>query len=236
MAALRKIKEFILPYICYKDCRIYTLAPRLFITLASRYPFHADPEDIQYRPHPNHHFKTTNWILKRRRCLTRKQSRTVLGNLLKSAAPQPRQVEVAEAEPATTSLIDVDSPHVSSVPPTYESQRVKTNTQAERIEREQEEKKRRDEAETGAKLDAARHAKGKAKAAKSKAVAAKSSLARNKSNPVVLGNALLIAVAGAGLGFGAYQKHAQGALTWRVVGVWSGAVGAVGVVDYFVSK
>ncbi|EGE78015.2 hypothetical protein BDDG_00952 [Blastomyces dermatitidis ATCC 18188] len=153
-----------------------------------------------------------------------------------TAAPQPRQVEVTEAEPATTSLIDVDSPHVSSVPPTYESQRVKTNTQAERIEREHEEKKRREEAETEAKRHAARHSKGKAKATKNKAVAAKSCLARNKSNPVVLGNALLIAVAGAGLGFGAYQKHAQGSLTWRVVGVWSGAVGAVGAVDYFVSK
>ncbi|OAT10050.1 hypothetical protein BDBG_05732 [Blastomyces gilchristii SLH14081] len=147
-----------------------------------------------------------------------------------------RRVEVTEAEPATTSLIDVDSPHVSSVPPTYESQRVKTNTQAERIEREHEEKKRREEAETEAKRHAARHSKGKAKATKNKAVAAKSCLARNKSNPVVLGNALLIAVAGAGLGFGAYQKHAQGSLTWRVVGVWSGAVGAVGAVDYFVSK
>ncbi|KAL2375255.1 hypothetical protein RJZ57_000223 [Blastomyces gilchristii] len=154
----------------------------------------------------------------------------------RNAAPQPRQVEVTEAEPATTSLIDVDSPHVSSVPPTYESQRVKTNTQAERIEREHEEKKRREEAETEAKRHAARHSKGKAKATKNKAVAAKSCLARNKSNPVVLGNALLIAVAGAGLGFGAYQKHAQGSLTWRVVGVWSGAVGAVGAVDYFVSK
>ncbi|PGG97391.1 hypothetical protein GX51_07361 [Blastomyces parvus] len=154
----------------------------------------------------------------------------------RNAAPQPREVEVAEAEPPTTNLIDVDSPHVSSVPPTYESQRVKTNTQAERIAREQEEKKRREEAETEAKRDAERNAKGKAKAAKSKAVAAKSSLARNKSNPVVLGNALLIAAAGAGLGFGAYQKHAQGALTWRVVGIWSGAVGAIGVVDYYISK
>ncbi|OAX79228.1 hypothetical protein ACJ72_06452, partial [Emergomyces africanus] len=58
----------------------------------------------------------------------------------------------------------------------------------------------------------------------------------NKANPVVLVNAMLIAIAGAGLGFGAYQKHVKGALTWKVVGLWSGAVGAAGVVDYFVSK
>ncbi|EEQ87400.2 uncharacterized protein BDCG_02520 [Blastomyces dermatitidis ER-3] len=170
------------------------------------------------------------------RCSTISRRDIYMLTTRQAAAPQPRQVEVTEAEPATTSLIDVDSPHVSSVPPTYESQRVKTNTQAERIEREHEEKKRREEAETEAKRHAARHSKGKAKATKNKAVAAKSCLARNKSNPVVLGNALLIAVAGAGLGFGAYQKHAQGSLTWRVVGVWSGAVGAVGAVDYFVSK
>ena len=61
-------------------------------------------------------------------------------------------------------------------------------------------------------------------------------ISRNKTNPVILGNAILIAAAGATLGFGAYQKHLHGTLTWKLVGLWSGAVGVVGFVDYFVSK
>ncbi|KKZ62267.1 hypothetical protein EMCG_00434 [[Emmonsia] crescens] len=153
-----------------------------------------------------------------------------------TAAPQPREIQVADAEQPTSSLIDVDSPHISSVPPAYESQTIKTTTQADRIEREREENQRREEAEAEAARAAARHARGKAKTAKNKAAAAKSTLSRNKTNPVVLVNAVLIAIAGAGLGFGAYRKHVRGALTWRVMGMWSGAVGAVGVVDYYVSK
>ncbi|PGH33678.1 pyruvate dehydrogenase E2 component (dihydrolipoamide acetyltransferase) [[Emmonsia] crescens] len=152
------------------------------------------------------------------------------------AAPQPREIQVADAEQPTSSLIDVDSPHISSVPPAYESQTIKTTTQADRIEREREENQRREEAEAEAARAATRHARGKAKTAKNKAAAAKSTLSRNKTNPVVLVNAVLIAIAGAGLGFGAYRKHVRGALTWRVMGMWSGAVGAVGVVDYYVSK
>ncbi|QSS61118.1 hypothetical protein I7I51_03290 [Histoplasma capsulatum] len=152
------------------------------------------------------------------------------------AAPQPREVEVAEAEPATSSLIDVDSPHISSVPPTYESQRIKTNTQAERIEREGEEKQRREQAEREVKRAAARDAKGKAKAVKNKAASAKLSLLRNRSNPVLLGNAMLMAIAGAGLGFSAYRWHSRGVLTWNILGLWSSAVGALGFVDYYVSK
>lgn len=61
-------------------------------------------------------------------------------------------------------------------------------------------------------------------------------MSRNKGNPVVLGNALLVALAGAGLGFGAYRKHLDGKLSWELIGIWSGAVGALGVADYFVSK
>jgi pyruvate dehydrogenase E2 component (dihydrolipoamide acetyltransferase) len=126
---------------------------------------------------------------------------------------------------STASLIDVDSPHVTAVDPDFLSQEVKTTTQAERLEREaaeEEEKKKRAEEES--------NKKPKARKAKS------SGLSDNSNNPVYIGNALLYTVIGAGLGFGAYRKHAQGKLSWETIGLWSGAVGAVGVVDYFVSK
>jgi len=105
---------------------------------------------------------------------------------------------------------------------------VKTTTQAERLEREVEEDKNAkaaNEKPSQAARKAPRNAGGRA-----------AKLNRNKTNPVILGNAILIAAAGATLGFGAYRKHVHGTLTWKLIGLWSGAVGAVGFVDYFVSK
>ncbi|PWY90652.1 dihydrolipoamide acetyltransferase component of pyruvate dehydrogenase [Aspergillus heteromorphus CBS 117.55] len=124
---------------------------------------------------------------------------------------------------STASLVDVDSPHVQAVDAEFLQQDVKTTTQAERIEREE-------EAEVIAKEQ-----KAKAKA-RAKAKAKASSVRRNTDNPVYIGNALILALAGAGLGYGAYRKHAVGQLSWELVGWASGAVGAFGAVDYFVSK
>lgn len=122
-------------------------------------------------------------------------------------------------------MIDVDSPHVSSVDPSFLNQNVKTTTQAERLEREQERRGANDDAKTQAR-----------KKAQAKAKAEKSRLSRNKDNPIVLGNAVLVALASAGLGYGAYNKHLEGKLSWELVAIWSGAVGAFGVADYFASR
>lgn len=142
-------------------------------------------------------------------------------NTYRSRAPEVGGIYMDESE-STASLIDVDSPHVTAVDPDFLKQDVKTTTQAERLEREaaEQEKKRAEE-----------DSRKKAKARK-----AKSSLGPNSDNPVYIGNAVLYTLVGAGLGFGAYHKHAQGKLSWETIGLWSGAVGAFGVVDYFVSK
>lgn len=126
-------------------------------------------------------------------------------------------------EEGTATLVDVDSPHVSSVDPNFLRQNVKTTTQAERLGREQEQQ------DDDPKSQARKRAQAKAKAEKSR-------LSRNKDNPIVLGNAILFALASAGLGYGAYQKHLDGKLSWELIGIWSGAVGAFGVVDYFASR
>jgi len=136
-------------------------------------------------------------------------------------APIPPVVEKRESE-STASLVDVDSPHVVSVHSNFEDQSVKTTTQADRIEREFEEKTRQKEAKASQK-----EAKAKAK---------KEKLHRNADNPVVLGNALLLTGIGAALGFGAYRRHAEGKLSWETIGLWSGAVGLFATADYFVSK
>ncbi|CBF71312.1 uncharacterized protein ANIA_10847 [Aspergillus nidulans FGSC A4] len=98
---------------------------------------------------------------------------------------------------------------------------VKTTTQAERIEREEEESEEARERKEQAKN------KAKAKAQRAR---------ENGGNPVFIGNAALLVLVGAGLGLGAYKKHTQGKLSWELVGLWTGAVGAFGAVDYFVSK
>ncbi|KAA8646915.1 uncharacterized protein ATNIH1004_005590 [Aspergillus tanneri] len=121
---------------------------------------------------------------------------------------------------STASLVDVDSPHVTAVDPNYLNQEIKTTTQAERIQREEEEEKKQE-------ARAENKAKAKAKA---------SSVRDNASNPVYIGNAVIVGVIGAGLGLGAYRKHVEGQLSWQLIGVWTGAIGALGVADYFVSK
>ncbi|KAB8234108.1 dihydrolipoamide acetyltransferase component of pyruvate dehydrogenase [Aspergillus alliaceus] len=139
-----------------------------------------------------------------------------------SRAPDVGRVYKDESE-STASLVDVDSPHVTAVDPNFLNQDIKTTTQAERVEREESEKKKKAQEEQNAK-------------AKAKAKAKASGVCRNADNPVYIGNAVLLGLVGAGLGFGAYRKHLDGKLSWELVGLWSGAVGAFGAVDYFVSK
>ncbi|GIK03927.1 hypothetical protein Aspvir_008002 [Aspergillus viridinutans] len=150
--------------------------------------------------------------LRRRRLLTDSPQR--------SRAPNPPRTYLSETAESTASLVDVDSPHVVSVDSDFLNQDVKTTTQADRLEREAQEKEERKEQ---AKVE-----KAKAKATRAGHVA--------KRNPVFLGNAVLYALVGAALGYGAYRKHAEGKLSWKLVGTWTGIVGAFSTVDYFVSK
>jgi hypothetical protein len=126
------------------------------------------------------------------------------------------------------SLIDVDSPHVSSVPSDFDVQSIKTETQADRIEREQQAK------------ELAEQAKAKAAAAKERAKGkgrkAGQWTRENADNPVVLGNALLVGGASAALGFAAYKKYTAGEFTWKVAGIGAGIVGLFALGDYYVSK
>lgn len=76
----------------------------------------------------------------------------------------------------------------------------------------------------------------KAEQAKDKAAEARDDLSANRENPVVVANAVLVAVAAVGLGVGAYHKHSKGELNWGLVGTWAGVVGLFAAGDYFVSQ
>lgn len=137
-------------------------------------------------------------------------------------------MQIEHTEESVSSLVDVDSPHISSVPSDYEAQSVKTDTQAERLEREEEIKQTAE--------DIKQKAAVKKEAAKDKAEAAKDKLKKNSDNPVVISNAVGLAVIGAFLSFGAYRKHTRGELTGKVIAAWAGALGLFGLGDYFVSQ
>jgi len=136
-------------------------------------------------------------------------------------ARAPAIPEVEHTDESVSSLVDVDSPHISSVPSDYESQSIKTDTQAERIEREEQLKREAEELKKKAAL--------KKESAKEKA-------RKNADNPVILSNAIGLTVLAGVLGFGAYRKYARGELTGKVVAAWAGVVGLFAVGDYYVSQ
>jgi len=138
-------------------------------------------------------------------------------------AAAPQLPEVVHSEASTSSLIDVDSPHVSSVPSDYESQSVKTDTQAARLEREAE------DAELKAK-NASKKASPKAKGKMTKGKQAA------QDNPVALGNAVVVGVLGTVLGIGAYRKYVAGEFTWKVAGLWAGVVGVFAAADFWATS
>ncbi|KAL8743259.1 MAG: hypothetical protein Q9190_004379, partial [Brigantiaea leucoxantha] len=192
-----------------------------------------------------------------KQCPTPKLPLKDQNNLPKNRAHAPPSLESTEG--STSSLIDVDSPHISSVSSEFESQAVQTRTQAERMEREAEDKAR---ATSQKASEAGNEASQKASEASSKASGESkkfteyasekgeafgkeakdeyeklkkstskgyregkegakdkgSELSRNRDNPVVIGNAVVIALVSAGLGFGAYKKYTQGELDWKLAG------------------
>ncbi|KIW45125.1 uncharacterized protein PV06_03538 [Exophiala oligosperma] len=140
---------------------------------------------------------------------------------------------LAPSESESANLIDVDSPHVSSVKSDFQEQAVKTETQAERLEHEAEDKARiaAEKAEI-----AKRKAATKGKSVKDALKKDGKKLSDNRDNPVVVGNALIWGITAATLGYGAYKKHSEGKLDWQLAGTVAGCVGAFAVADYFGSK
>jgi pyruvate dehydrogenase E2 component (dihydrolipoamide acetyltransferase) len=61
-------------------------------------------------------------------------------------------------------------------------------------------------------------------------------LSENRDNPVVIGNAAIWGIGIIAIGYGAYKKHSEGQLDWKLAGTVAGVVGAFGVADYFASQ
>jgi len=170
-------------------------------------------------------------------------------------ARAPALPQIAHEDEPISSTVDVDSPHVSSVPSDYHGE---TSTQATRREHEAEDAEREEEREEereaeseaaaekrfkeSEKKAADEYKKAKAETSKkSKEVKGKAKefgkeVDENKENPVVVGNAVVVGLGTALLGFGAYRKYSAGELSWKVAGAWGGIIGLFCVGDYYLSQ
>lgn len=105
-------------------------------------------------------------------------------------------------------------------------QSIQTDTQAARIEREQEEASARDKARQ--KKEAARK---KAARADNWLLSKISELSDGQAKGLAAANVALVVGLGAVLGYKAWGLHERGQFSWRTAGVGAGIVGVVGVVE-----
>lgn len=152
-----------------------------------------------------------------------------------AAAPQPPQIETSSSA-STASLVDVDTPSVRTVPSDFMEQSVQTDTQALRLEREEQEKLER------AAATAAHKARAEADLAKKKAAheARKADnwltqqfeeMSDGASSALVVGNFLAVIGLSGFLGYKAWGLYERGRLGWKHAGVGLGVLAAVGVVE-----
>ncbi|TAQ84819.1 hypothetical protein B7494_g6846 [Chlorociboria aeruginascens] len=153
-----------------------------------------------------------------------------------AAAKGPKQTDEEKRAPAppevlhdsvsTSSLIDVDSASVHTVPSDFGSQSIQTDTQASRISREREAEAEAEIEESLAK---------KSKAAEGKAKKAKSELIHTAQDPKFIGAVSASALAGLAVGIHGYKRFGSGVerLSWKVVGVYAGVVGLFAAGGWF---
>jgi len=147
-----------------------------------------------------------------------------------AAAPQPPQV-VTSTSASTSSLVDVDTPSVRTVPSNFDEQEVQTETQAARREREKKEaedlaNKARAEADL-----AKKKARNKARKADTWLTKKFEELSDGSSGALVAVNAVGLVALSGWLGFKAWGLYDNGRLTWKSVGLGLGILGAVGAVE-----
>ncbi|POS79938.1 hypothetical protein DHEL01_v201681 [Diaporthe helianthi] len=152
-----------------------------------------------------------------------------------AAAPQPPQIIPNESlTTSTSSLVDVDSQSVRTVPSDFMEQSVQTDTQQARIEREQEQEEREQQQHARE----ASEARQKKEAAKKKAARADnwllskvSELSDGQAKGLAAANLAVLVGISAALGYKAWGLHERGQLSWRTAGVGAGIFGVVGLVE-----
>lgn len=137
-----------------------------------------------------------------------------------AAAPQPPEI-IPNESASTGSLVDVDAPSVRTVPSDFLEQEIQTDTQADRVSREEEAKKRAKEAKD--------KAAAKARKADSWITKKIASLSDNQSSALVATNLAAVVGLSAFLGYKAWGLYERGRLSWQSVGLGLGILGVVGL-------
>ncbi|KAK1829784.1 hypothetical protein QBC39DRAFT_355897 [Podospora conica] len=146
-----------------------------------------------------------------------------------AAAPQPPQI-VNSTSASTSSLVDVDTPSVRTVPSDFGDQEVQTETQATRIELEREAEEAAARARAEADL-AKKKARNKARKADSWLTKKFEELSDGSSGALVAANLIGLVGLSGWLGFKAWGLYDNGRLTWKSVGLGLGILGAVSAVE-----
>lgn len=146
-----------------------------------------------------------------------------------AAAPQPPQV-VTSTTASTSSLVDVDTPSVRTVPSDYSSQEIKTETQATRIELEREAEEAAAKARAEADL-AKKKAKRVAKKADNWLTKQFESLSDGTGGALVAVNLMAVVGLSGWLGYKAWGLYDKRQLGWKQFALGAGILSAVGVVE-----
>jgi hypothetical protein len=125
---------------------------------------------------------------------------------------------------STSSLVDVDTPSVRTVPSDFAEQEIQTETQAARREREEE--AARAEADL-AKKKAVR----KARKANNILTRFFGNLSDGASTALIISNVVTVVGLSGFLGYKAWDLHERGRLGWKNAGIGLGVLGFVGAVE-----
>ncbi|KAI0150770.1 hypothetical protein GGR57DRAFT_471529 [Xylariaceae sp. FL1272] len=142
-----------------------------------------------------------------------------------AAAPQPPQIIPSETA-STSSLIDVDTPSVRTVPSDFLEQDVQTETQAARIELEHVADRARAEADLAKKKSA-----HKAREADNFLTKFFGNMNDGTSKALAVTNIAAVTGLGVYLGYKALGLYERGRLTWQNVGIGAGIAVGVGLFE-----
>lgn len=146
-----------------------------------------------------------------------------------AAAPQPPEIQSSESA-STASLVDVDTPSVRTVPSDFGEQDVQTDTQAARIQHEEEAKEAKEKARAEAEL-AKKKAAAKARKADNFLTKWFGNLSDGASSALVISNLVGVIGLSGFLGYKAWDLHERGRLGWNNIGLGLGVLSVVGVVE-----
>jgi len=149
-------------------------------------------------------------------------------NLQKAAPPIP-EIEHSESGERSVDSLSSDTVNI----PSYAEQQKAVEDRAHKLAQEGEEAFDRIKGQARRGYE---DATADGRRAKEEGRKAEEWAERNKGNPVVIGNVVVVTALAGLLGTGAYRMHKAGTLTWQVAGAWAGVVGLFAAGDYYVSQ